>query len=101
MSFHLSCKIRFEGPMRHLGREVKTSDAACKVNFNYNFAQYWTGKSIIKAISFVEKIDYMLQRRNVKDLGNQIDTKDPLYTKYAIIGFHFIAWMIIFVNVTI
>ena len=40
LSFHLSCKIRFEGPMRHLGREVKTSDAACKVNFYYNSAQY-------------------------------------------------------------
>ena len=31
----------------------------------------------------------MLQRRIVKDLGNQIDTKNPLYTKYAIIGFSF------------
>ena len=30
----------------------------------------------------------MLQRQIViKELGNQIDTKDPLYTKYAITGF--------------
>ena len=35
MSSHLSCKIRFEAPMRHPGREVKRNDAACKVNFNY------------------------------------------------------------------
>jgi len=40
MSSHLSCKIRFEGPMRHPGREVKRNDAACKVYFNYKFAQY-------------------------------------------------------------
>ncbi len=43
----------------------------------------------------------MLQRLIVKELGNQIYTKDPLYTKYAITGFHFIAWMVIFVNITI
>ncbi len=40
MSSHLSCKIRFDGPMRHPGREVKRNNAACKVNFNYKFAQY-------------------------------------------------------------
>ena len=38
ISSHLSCKIRFVAPMRHPGREVKRSDAACKVNFNYKFA---------------------------------------------------------------
>ena len=44
----------------------------------------------------------MLQRQIVvKGLGKQMDTEDPLYTKYAITGFHFIAWMMIFVNVTI
>lgn len=35
----------------------------------------------------------MLQRPIVKELGNEMDTTDPLYTKYAITGFHFIAWM--------
>ena len=35
MSSHLSCKIRFEAPMRQPWREVKRNDAACKVNFNY------------------------------------------------------------------
>jgi len=44
----------------------------------------------------------MLQQRQiVKALGNQINTKDPLYIKYAITGFHSTAWMIIYVNVTI
>jgi hypothetical protein len=44
----------------------------------------------------------MLQRQIViKELGNQIDAKDPLYTKYVITGFQFIAWMIVFVDVTI
>ncbi|MDQ3840629.1 MAG: hypothetical protein M3297_15340, partial [Thermoproteota archaeon] len=40
MSSHLSCKIRFEGPIRHPEREVKRNDAACKVYFNYKFAQH-------------------------------------------------------------
>jgi hypothetical protein len=35
MSSHLSCKIRFEAPVRHPGREVKRNDNTCKVNFNY------------------------------------------------------------------
>jgi hypothetical protein len=56
---------------------------------------------LLKPYFFVEKIDYMLQRRIVKELGNETDTTDALYTKYAITGFHFIAWMVIFVNVTI
>ncbi len=43
----------------------------------------------------------MLQRQIVKELGNQIDTKDPLYTKYAITGFQSIVWILISVNVTI
>ena len=45
----------------------------------------------------------MLQQRQivVKALGNQIDTKDPLYTKYAITGFQSIVWIPISVNVTI
>jgi len=43
----------------------------------------------------------MLQRQIIKELGNQIDAKDPLYIKYAITGFHFIAWTLISVNVTI
>jgi hypothetical protein len=44
----------------------------------------------------------MLQRQIViKELGNQIDTKDPLYTKYAITGFQSIVWIPIFVDVTI
>jgi hypothetical protein len=59
-------------------------------------------KSSTKTIALVDKIHHMLQSQIVvKELGNQIDTKDPLYIKYAITGFHFIAWMIIFVNVTI
>ena len=41
----------------------------------------------------------MLQRQIVKGLGKQIE--DALYMKYAIISFHSMAWMIIFVNVTI
>ena len=45
----------------------------------------------------------MLQRRQivVKGLGNQIDTKDALYTKYAITGFQSLVWIPISVNVTI
>jgi hypothetical protein len=46
----------------------------------------------------------MLQQRQiaVKGLDNQIeDTEDPAYTKYAIINFHSIAWMLISVIVTI
>ena len=45
----------------------------------------------------------MLQQRQIvnKALGNQIDTKDPLYTKYAITGFQSIVWMLIFDIVTI
>ena len=44
----------------------------------------------------MEKIDYMLQQRQivVKGLGKQIDTKDPAYTKYAGTSFQFIAWML-------
>ena len=70
-------------------------------NFDYKSTQYPIEKSTTKAIAFVEKIHYMLQRQIVKELGNQIDAKDPLYTKYVITDFHFIAWMIIFVDVTI
>jgi hypothetical protein len=43
----------------------------------------------------------MLQRQIVKELGNQIDAKDPLYTKYVITGFQFIVWIPISVNVAI
>ena len=45
----------------------------------------------------------MLQQRQivVKGLGNQIDTKDALYTKYAITRIHSLTWILISVNVTI
>jgi hypothetical protein len=44
----------------------------------------------------------MLQRQIViKELGNQIDTKDPLYTKYAGTSFQSIVWTLIFDIVTI
>ena len=43
----------------------------------------------------------ILQTQIVKALGKQIDTEDPVYTKYAITYFPFITWMFISVNVTI
>ena len=45
----------------------------------------------------------MVQQRQivVKGLGKQIDIEDPVRVNYAITSFHFIEWMIIFVNVTI
>jgi hypothetical protein len=41
----------------------------------------------------VDKIDYMLQRRQIviKALGKQIDIEYPIYTKYAITSFDYIA----------
>ena len=48
------------------------------------------------------KIDYMLQQRQiVKTLGKQIDVEDPRRRKYAIIYFHSLTWMFIFVDDTI
>jgi len=44
----------------------------------------------------------MLQRQIVvKALVKQIDTEDPTYTKYAIISYHSIAWILTSINVTI
>ena len=44
----------------------------------------------------------MLQRQIVvKALVKQIDTEDPAFTKYAIISFHSIAWILTSINVTI
>jgi hypothetical protein len=44
----------------------------------------------------------MLQRRQViKAVGNQIDTRDPVYMKYPITYFHSITWMLLSVIVTI
>jgi hypothetical protein len=44
----------------------------------------------------------MLQRQIVvKALVKQIDTQGPAFTKYAIISFHSIAWILISINVTI
>ena len=54
-----------------------------------------------KAIAFIEKIDNMLQRRIVKELGKQIDIEDPAYFVYAGTSFQFIAWILIFDIVTI
>jgi hypothetical protein len=45
----------------------------------------------------------MIQQRQIviKTLGNQIDTEDPAFTKYAVASFLPIAWILISVNVTI
>ena len=45
----------------------------------------------------------MLQQRqiDVKALGKQIDIEDPEFTKYIIVSFLSMAWMLISVNVTI
>jgi hypothetical protein len=44
----------------------------------------------------------MLQRQIVvKALGKQIDIEDPAYTKYTIVSFLPIGWMLMSVNVTI
>jgi hypothetical protein len=44
----------------------------------------------------------MIQRQIViKGLGKQIDIEDAAYRTYAIIDFHSIAWIFIFVSVTI
>jgi hypothetical protein len=51
----------------------------------------------------MEKIDYMLQRRQIviKAVSKQIDIEDPVYAKDAIKSFHSITWMLISVIVTI
>jgi hypothetical protein len=48
-------------------------------------------------------MDNMLQQRQIviQALGNQIDIEDPAYSKYAIIRYHSIEWMLIFDIVTI
>jgi hypothetical protein len=53
-------------------------------------------------LTFVEIIDYMLQRSQivVKGLGRQIDIEDPASTKYANTSFQSIVWMLIFDIVT-
>jgi hypothetical protein len=62
----------------------------------------WIEKSTTKAIALVDKIDYMLQKRDIiKAVGNAIDIEDPEYTKYVITSFHSIARILISVNVTI
>ena len=60
-------------------------------------------KSTTKALSLVEKVDYMIQQRQIviKAFGIQIDIEDSAYTKYAGTSFQFIAWMLIFDIVTI
>ena len=64
---------------------------------------YWIENSTTKAIAFVEKIDNMLQRRQivVKALVKQIDIEYPVCIKYTSTSFHSISWMLISVNVTI
>jgi hypothetical protein len=47
-------------------------------------------------------MDNMLQRQIVvKGFGTQIDIEDTAYRTYAITDFHSIAWIFIFVSVTI
>jgi hypothetical protein len=59
-------------------------------------------KSTTKAIAVVDKIDNMLQRQIVVNgLGKRIDIEDAAYRTYAITDFHSIAWIFIFVSVTI
>jgi hypothetical protein len=60
-------------------------------------------KLYYKAIALVEKIDYMLQRRQivVKGLGKKIDIEDPAYIKYTNTTFGFIIWVFLYVDVTI
>jgi hypothetical protein len=59
-------------------------------------------KSTIKAIAFVENINYMFQRQIViKALGKQIDIEDPAYRNYAGTSFQSIVGMLIFNIVTI
>ena len=56
-------------------------------------------KVCYKDISFVEKIDYMIQQRQivvVKVIGKQIDIEDLAYTKYAGTCFQSIVCMLIF-----
>ena len=43
----------------------------------------------------------ILQRQIVKALGKQIDIEDIVYSKYAVVSFHSITWMLISVIVTI
>ncbi|HET6799181.1 MAG TPA: hypothetical protein VFH25_01345, partial [Nitrososphaeraceae archaeon] len=54
-------------------------------------------------IALVDKINYMLQRRQivVKGFGKKIDTEDLVYIKYAGTSFQSIVWMLIFDFVTI
>ena len=57
-------------------------------------------KSTTKDIALVDKIDNMLQQRQiVNGLGKQIE--DALYIKYTIRYFHYIDWMFISVHVTV
>jgi hypothetical protein len=46
------------------------------------------------------RLRMLQQRQIVKPVDNQINTGDPIYTKYPIIYFHFIAWTLISINVT-
>jgi hypothetical protein len=58
--------------------------------------------STTKAIAFVEKIYYMLQRQIVvKGIGKKIDIEDIVHIKYVGTSFQFIVWMLIFDIVTI
>ena len=43
----------------------------------------------------------ILQRQIVKALGKQIDIEDIVYSKYAVVSFHSITWMLISVIVII
>jgi hypothetical protein len=48
----------------------------------YIYTSYWIEKSTTKAIAFVEKIDYMLQRQIVvKGLGKQIGIEDKVHKR--------------------
>jgi hypothetical protein len=72
-----------------------------QVNFDYKSTYYRIEKPTTKAIAFVDKIYYMLQRQIVKALLEQIATEDPAYTKYAGTSFQSIVWTLIFDIVTI
>ena len=92
----------FEAPKRQREGDRDSKNAA-KLFWLYIYYWILTEKSTTKAIAFVDKIDYMQQRRHivVKALGKQIDVVDPRCVKYVFISFHHLDWLLISVNVTI
>jgi hypothetical protein len=69
---------------------------------DYNLHNNIGEKSLLQKLCFCrENILYGSKTNCCQALGNQIDTEDRIYTKYASMGFLSIAWLIISVNVTI